>query len=202
MIDDQKLATIRQWLGTGSINIFGLPFSGKDTVARALAEIFDAEILSSGDLLRAYGETQQESGLLSPKNIFFDVVLPAFHNPELKNKPLILSSIGRWHGEETRVIETAEQSGHPIKLAVMLEISDTEMKKRLEYSSKFDDRGIRFDDHAEILKTRLTEFQTKTLPVTETYRDLGLLLTIDGTGPREQVVANILSQLPPSTNPN
>ena len=30
---EEKITVIKQWLGTGSINVFGLPFSGKDTVA-------------------------------------------------------------------------------------------------------------------------------------------------------------------------
>ena len=32
-----KLAKIKAWLGTGSLNVFGLPMSGKDTVGERLA---------------------------------------------------------------------------------------------------------------------------------------------------------------------
>ena len=43
-----KLAMIKSWLGTGSLNVFGLPMSGKDTVGERLAKDLDAKFLSSG----------------------------------------------------------------------------------------------------------------------------------------------------------
>ena len=39
---------ITQWLGTGAINIFGLPFAGKDTHGHRLAELFGASIMGGG----------------------------------------------------------------------------------------------------------------------------------------------------------
>ncbi|MCL2444849.1 nucleoside monophosphate kinase [Candidatus Saccharibacteria bacterium] len=196
MVDEAKITTIKSWLGTGSINVFGLPFSGKDTVGYALADLFGAEVISSGDLLRAHGEKVQTKGHLSPTNIFFDVVLPVFKRPDLSEKPLILSSIGRWHGEETRVIEAAS-TNHPIKAAILLEIPTDEIHERLIASIKHGDRNAnRLDDSAEILKTRISEFNTKTLPAIETYRRLNLLITINGVGTRDEIVSRILAQLP------
>ena len=197
MIDDEKITAIKTWLGTGSINIFGLPFSGKDTVGHALADLFDAITISSGDLLRAHGEKLQEDGHLSPTDIFFDVVLPVFARKNLADRPLILSSIGRWHGEEHRVIEAAAAGNHPIKAAIFIEIPTDEIHERLIASIKHGDRNAnRLDDSAEILKTRITEFNTKTLPVIETYRRLDLLVTVNGVGTREEVLTRTLAQLP------
>ena len=57
---DDKLNTIKSWLGTGSINIFGLPMSGKDTHGLKLAELLGAKLLSSGMIIRAMeSETHQ-----------------------------------------------------------------------------------------------------------------------------------------------
>ena len=39
---EAKIAKIKTWLGTGSINIFGLPMSGKDTQGIKLAEALNA----------------------------------------------------------------------------------------------------------------------------------------------------------------
>ena len=50
---ENKLSIIKEWLGTGSINIFGLPMSGKDTQGIKLAEILNAKFLSSGMIIRA-----------------------------------------------------------------------------------------------------------------------------------------------------
>ena len=53
---DDKIETIKAWLGTGSINIFGLPMSGKDTQGIKLAETLGAKFLSSGMIIRAMEE--------------------------------------------------------------------------------------------------------------------------------------------------
>ena len=57
---DEKIQFIKEWLGTGSINIFGLPFSGKDTVGVRLAEDLGGRFLSSGMILRAAAEVDME----------------------------------------------------------------------------------------------------------------------------------------------
>ena len=50
---EEKIQKIKEWLGTGSINIFGLPMSGKDTQGIRLAEAIGAKFLSSGMIIRA-----------------------------------------------------------------------------------------------------------------------------------------------------
>ena len=57
---EEKVAKTREWLGTGSINVFGLPFSGKDTVGLRLAELLGAKFLSSGLILRAAEKEDKE----------------------------------------------------------------------------------------------------------------------------------------------
>ena len=60
----QKILTIKQWLGTGSINIFGLPMSGKDTVGVKLAEFLGGKFLSSG--LTIFRQRRTEAVSVSP----------------------------------------------------------------------------------------------------------------------------------------
>ena len=50
---EEKISKIKEWLGRGSINIFGLPMSGKDTQGVKLAETLGAKFLSSGMIIRA-----------------------------------------------------------------------------------------------------------------------------------------------------
>ena len=44
---EKNIGIIKKQLGVGSINIFGLPFSGKDTVGKRLADDLGAVLLSS-----------------------------------------------------------------------------------------------------------------------------------------------------------
>ena len=127
---EQNISTIKDWLGTGSINIFGLPFSGKDTVGIRLAEDLGAKFLSSGLILRHIAEEDQDlakemkQGLLADTNKFLDSILPYLSRQDLQSYPLVLSSVGRWEGEEYPVIEAAEDAGHPIKAVILLNISE------------------------------------------------------------------------------
>lgn len=197
---DAKIAEIKKWLMTGSINIFGYPMSGKDTQGVKLAEALDGKLLSSGIIIRA-NEIEKhkkltDTGNLIPTNIFYEWVLPYFEREDLKKYPLILSSIGRWFGEEDTVLETAEKSGHPIKAAVLLNISEADVLERFHKLQILNDRGERQDDKdLGVFKTRLEEFRLKTMPVLEHYKMMGMLVNVNGDQSREAVFAEMIDKL-------
>ena len=197
---ETKIEIIKKWLGTGSINIFGLPMSGKDTQGIKLAETLDAKFLSSGMIIRAMeNETKQhysEHGALIPTNVFYEWVLPYFERRDLFDHPLVLSSIGRWSGEENQVISVAAGAGHPIKAAIILNISEADVEKRFETAKVLSDRGDRKDDKdLETFRTRLKEFREKTIPVLHHYKTLGLLVEVNGDQSREAVFDELIDKL-------
>ena len=197
---EEKITAIKEWLGTGSINIFGLPMSGKDTQGIKLAEVLDAKFLSSGLIIRAVEKETKNNysagGALIPTNLFYEWVLPYFERPELFKTPLILSSIGRWQGEEDQVMSVAAGAGHEIKAVISLDISEADVEKRFEEAKVLNDRGDRQDDKdIEIFHTRLKEFHDKTIPVLLHYRELGLLINVNGNQTREAVFAEIIEKL-------
>ncbi len=198
----ENIETIKAWLGSGSINIFGMPFSGKDTVGGRLADVLDGELLSSGSILREAQERDAElkaemnSGALANTDKFRSIVLPYFGSEHLVGKALILSSVGRWEGEEHDVIKAASDAGHPIKAAIYLNISPEEAEKRRLAALELNDRGARGDDeNEESLKLRIAEFNEKTLPVLKTYEDLGLLIKIESDDSREVVFDRVINGL-------
>ena len=191
---EEKLNFIKAWLKTGSINIFGLPMSGKDTVGVRLAEDLGARFLSSGMIIRAMEEETKnkmtDSGELIPTDLFYEWILPYFDRDDLKNEALVLSSVGRWSGEENEVMESAKNAGHEIKAAVLLETSPEDVIKRWEIVNSLGDeqRTVRDDDKAiETFQVRIKEFEEKTQPVIEHYDQLGLLIRVDGTQDRDAV---------------
>lgn len=197
---EDKISLIKSWLGTGSINIFGLPMSGKDTQGLMLAEALGAKLLSSGIIIRdKEAETHQNltrHGNLIPTNIFYDWVLPYFAREDIANIPLILSSVGRWFGEENAVMESAASSGHNIKAVILLNISETDVESRWSAAKTLGDRGDRSDDRDLItFRNRLAEFRMKTLPVIQHYKSLGLLVEVNGDQPRDAVYAEIIDKL-------
>ena len=197
---EEKINKIKEWLGTGSINIFGLPMSGKDTQGVKLAELLGAKFLSSGIIIRAMEtETRQklsDKGNLIPTNVFYEWVLPYFERRDLFNFPLILSSIGRWSGEEDQVMSVAAGAGHEIKAVIILNISEADVEARFDEAKVLNDRGEREDDKdLEIFHTRLQEFRTKTLPVLQHYKSLGLLIEVNGDQTREAVFNELVEKL-------
>ena len=197
---EDKISTIKEWLGTGSINIFGLPMSGKDTQGIKLAELLGAKYLSSGMIIRAKEKeakkTYSNFGALIPSNIFYEWVLPFLERPDLFQYPLVLSSIGRWQGEEDQVMSVAAGSGHDIKAAILLNISEADVENRWNEAKVLGDRGDRADDkELEIFKTRIEEFRKKTIPVLQHYNSLGLLIEVNGDQPRNAVTDEIVEKL-------
>lgn len=197
---EEQIQQIKSWLGIGSINIFGLPMSGKDTVGVQLAEKLGAKFLSSGIIVRAMekatGQALSHGGKLVPSSVFYDWVLPYFEREELWKYPLILSSIGRWAGEEDEVMSVARASGHTIRAAVVLQLSDRDVVERWEAAKLLGDRGLRHDDaDPEVFQTRIDEYHEKTLPVLKHYQELGLLVPVQADFTREQVLKNTIEAL-------
>lgn len=195
-----KLAKIKAWLGTGSLNVFGLPMSGKDTVGERLAKDLDAKFLSSGIIIRAFEAEQNQnmtgSGQLIPTNTFYDIILPYFSREEMKDDSLILSSVGRWAGEEDKIMEAAKNGGHEIKAVVLLDLTETDVKNRFEAAKELNDRGERADDaNIEIFETRIREFNEKTVPVLNHYDELKLLIKVPADGSRDEVYSSVIDKL-------
>lgn len=196
---------VREWLDSGSINIFGMPFAGKDTQAELLAKEFGGVRLSGGEIIRnsivpAHVKEIQDSGALVPIQDYINIVLPYLSRSEFSGKPLILSSVGRWHGEEAGVIQALQQSNHPLKAVVYLSISESTIAERLKVSNETGDRGDRADDSEEKLALRLSEFHNKTLPVIDHYRQQGLLIEIDASGHVIDVTRDIIDALAKRAN--
>lgn len=197
---EEKIASIKEWLDTGAINIFGLPMSGKDTQGIRLAEAIGGKFLSSGLIVRAMEERNKQfysdKGALIPTNVFYEWVLPYFERRDLFDYPLILSSIGRWYGEENAVMTAAASGGHPIKAVILLNITEEDAIKRFDAAKTLNDRGDRADDKdIEIFRTRLQEFRTKTLPVLQHYQELELLINVNGDQPRDAVFKELVEKL-------
>ncbi|HXR49781.1 MAG TPA: nucleoside monophosphate kinase [Verrucomicrobiae bacterium] len=202
-LNANQISKIKSWLGTSSLNIFGRPFAGKDTQGKILSDMFDGQLLGGGDILRnsTIPERSQQAlkqGLLIPTDEYLEIVLPYFSQDAFKDKPFILSSVGRWHGEEPGVLEATERSGHPIKVVLYLDIPEEAARVRRHKSREErsrGDRGSRHDDAPEIFETRLKEFRQKTLPVIEYYQATPLFAHIDANRPGVEVTAQILEEL-------
>lgn len=197
---DGKVKTVAGWLGTGSIDIFGRPFSGKDTQGRVLAGLFGGELIGGGDILRSHHDPDKikqimASGGIIPSDFYLQMITPYLSRPQFHDKPLILSAVGRSHGEEPTIMEAANTSGHPMKAVIFLQLTEAEAWVRFAAAGAKHDRGQRTDDSRQVLTTRLRKFEDKTMPVIDFYRENGLLIEVDGTLSPDEVTREIISSL-------
>ncbi len=204
---EDKVIYIKNWLGSGSINIFGIQFSGKDTVGKRLADAVGAEFLSSGDIVRSARDNSKdssikraaqvsESGALTPMEEFIKLIVPYMYDEKIAGKALVLSSVGRWIGEEGPVLEGLRKGSHDTKAVLLLNVSEDEVWHRW-HEAQGDTRNVgRTDDiDKEKVARRISEFKDKTLPVIEVYRGMGILLEIDGQQDRDSVFSDVIDRL-------
>lgn len=207
-MDNSKIDTIKEWLGTGSINIFGRQYSGKDTQCEHLARNLNAATFGGGDILRKSNMPknvmdQINSGGLSPTQEYRAVVAPYFAKKEFEDKPLILSTVGRMSGEESVIIKAAKLSNHEIKAVIVLNIEESVTWDRFVHSKKHGTREIRDDDEEDSIKKRLLLYNESTKPVINTYRSLGLVIEIDASQGVDAVYEDIINKLyERATNPS
>lgn len=200
MENPETIQALKTWLGTGSLNIFGRPFAGKDTQGRRLAELLDGHLLGGGDILRGsvippHVQAIMHRGQLIPSGEYVKIVLPYLSQEAFNGHPLILSSVGRWLGEEVGVLKAAEIAGHPLRAVIFLVLDEAMVRARWRALEQHNDRGGRHDDTEGVLETRLAEFAKKTVPVLEAYHDKGLLIEIDGNHTPDEVAVLILRAL-------
>lgn len=196
----EEVARIREWLGSGAVNIFGLPMSGKDTLGTRLAETLGAKLLGSGDILRQReaetGEDLTKNGDLTSQDKFREIVLPYFYRGEFAGVPLVLSMIGRWSGEEEDTMDALVKSGHPTRAVLLMDVSEADVRARWEAARILDDRGVRADDvDGATFDRRLAEFREKVAPVIMHYERLGLLVHVRADGTRDETFARAIEGL-------
>ena len=93
-------------------------------------------------------------------------------------------------------MSVAAGSGHDIKAAVILNVSESDVLSRYHEAKVLDDRGEREDDRNEdVFKKRLQEFNEKTLPVLKHYSELGLLVSVNGDQSRDAVFSEMIGKL-------
>ena len=199
-MNDTSLESIRKWLGTGSINIFGRPFAGKDTQGSKLVELFGATLLGGGDILRnsvipPHVSEALSRGELIPSDDYVQIVLPYLSKDEFMHTPLILSSVGRWIGEEQGVLEALRSANHDMKAVLYLSLDESTVMERWQALGSHSNRGNRADDTEEILRKRLLEYKEKTMPVIDAYEKIGMLTRIDGSQTPDKVMEDILVSL-------
>jgi len=181
--------------------VLGPPGSGKSTQASRVAEALHVPHLSSGDLLRREVEAgtplgrRVEDGLargeLLPDDLITDFVLhrltelgadPGFVLDGFPRSVPQAQAAARWDRSRNLWFETV----------VWLEVAHDELVQRLLERGRSAERA---DDTYETILHRLELDDEVTEPLKRLYRDLGLLVDVDGSGDLGDVTERVLTTL-------
>ena len=183
--------------------LLGPPGAGKGTQAQRLVAKHGIVQLSTGDMLRAAVKAGTPVGLkakdimdrgdLVPDDIVVAIVADRIDEPDAK-KGFILDGFPRTVAQAEALDQMLREKGLDLDGVVELKVDEGILIRRIE--SRIREtlaRGepLRKDDDPEILKTRLEAYRRQTAPLTDHYRDKGLLRGVDGMAPIDEVTAAI-----------
>ncbi len=188
--------------------LLGAPGAGKGTQAKILSDRLLLPTISTGDLLRATVKTGTavgnqvkaiiDSGQLVPDELIMSIIRERLKEKDCENG-YILDGMPRTLSQA----EALEKAGIEVDTALSIEISDSEIGKRMtgrrtcascgatfhvvsappQKEGICDNCGgaltIREDDEPETVKQRLKVFHEETEPLKDYYLSLGQLIAVN-----------------------
>jgi adenylate kinase len=207
--------------------LLGPPGSGKGTQGETLREDLDLPYYATGDILREavreqtdLGTTAKEymdRGDLVPDEVIVGVIAERIDKPEADDG-FILDGFPRTVPQAEALGEKMDELGRSLTAAVLIEVSDEEVVRRLAgrrscpnghiFHVEFDppekegvcdvcgkELFVRDDDKPEVIRHRLEQYAEKTAPLVDYYDERGLLERVDGDQPPDDVGENIRALL-------
>jgi adenylate kinase len=183
--------------------LLGPPGAGKGTQAQHLVAKYGIVQLSTGDMLRAavkagtpLGQKVEgimASGALCPDDVVVSIVEERIAQPDAR-KGFILDGFPRTVPQAEALDRMLARHGIVLDAVIELRVDEAALVRRIESRiAEMQKRGepLRPDDNPDVLHKRLLAYRAQTAPLIAYYRDHGLLRSIDGMAPIEQVAGAI-----------
>lgn len=179
--------------------LLGPPGVGKGTQAKILVEQLGIPQLSTGDILRSAIAAKTPMGLAAKEimdrgDLVSDEIVNGIVSERIDQadcaKGFILDGFPRTIPQADALGTMLTNKG--LKLDAVVEITaDTETLVARVANRAKETGGVRADDNAEVVRKRLEVYRELTEPLVAYYRGKGLLKTVDGMAPVEEVTAAI-----------
>lgn len=185
------------------IVLFGPPGSGKGTQAKILAEKYNLEHISTGDLFRyniknntqlgQEAQTYINHGKLVPDELTTEMLIDELKRNSNK-KGFILDGYPRTKSQAEALDELLDsifQTQVDVTLALYVEdeILVKRILKRSEESGRSDDAD------ESIIRNRIKEYYEKTAVVSNYYKEQHKLVELDGEGSIEDITAELSKEI-------
>jgi adenylate kinase len=181
--------------------LIGPPGAGKGTQAIRLAERYGIPAISTGDIFRAnVGEGTElgleakgymDSGLLVPDSVTNAMVRDRLSWADAAGG-FLLDGYPRTPDQAGELDSMLAEMG--VSLDVVLEITADveEVTQRLLNRAQIEGRS---DDTEPVIRRRLEVYAESTAPLTDFYRQRGLLSQVDGIGEIDEVTSRLVEAI-------
>jgi adenylate kinase len=200
--------------------LLGSPGSGKGTQGERLQADFRLPYYATGDILRAEvregtelgseAKEYMDRGDLVPDEVIIGMIAERVESPEAADG-FILDGFPRTTAQAEALDEEVRRMGKRLTAAILIEVSDEEVVRRLSgrrtcekdghvFHVEFDPPSkdgvcdvcgsrlvVRDDDKPEVVRHRLEEYHEKTEPLISYYEGEGILRRVDGEQAPEEI---------------
>jgi len=181
--------------------IMGPQGSGKGTQAARLATRLGVPAISTGDIFRAnvkggtplgvQAKAIMDAGDLVPDEITNAMVRDRLAEPDAA-EGFILDGYPRNAAQVEALDALLADRGHGLDAVLELTADRAELLARLSRRAELEGRT---DDTAAVIEKRLAIYAQQTQPLTDRYRERGLLVTVDGIGDVDEVTERLVASL-------
>jgi len=202
--------------------ILGASGAGKGTQAKAIADHFGVQHVSTGDFLRE--EVKLNSALsravkrlIDRGDLVPDELMLSIVQGFLADDNFILDGFPRTYAQALALDEMCLTLGAPIDMALNIHVSDDDIIQRIVGRKVCPDCSAMFhmffyppkeafkcdhcggelvqrpDDTASTVRHRLKIYHERTVPIIDFYKRQGILISTSGAGDAEEISKNLIS---------
>lgn len=181
--------------------IFGPPGAGKGTQATRLADRLGIQAISTGDIFRAAVKNETPLGLEVKRLIEAGEYVPdsltnAIVRARLNEKDtldgFLLDGYPRTPGQVAELDSILAFTDHGLHAVIELVVDQEAVVERLLKRAEIEGRP---DDTEPVIRRRLEVYSEESAPLTQVYRERGLLVEVDGMGEIEDVTEQTVNAL-------
>lgn len=183
--------------------LLGPPGAGKGTQAVRIVERFGIPQLSTGDMLRAAvaagspvglkAKAIMDRGELVSDDVVVGIIADRIDEADAR-KGFILDGFPRTVAQAEAFDAMLAGRGLKLDHVVEFKVDENALVERIvKRARETEARGepVRPDDNPEVFKTRLEAYRAQTAPLSSYYRGRGMLTTIDGMRPVDDVTQEL-----------
>jgi len=185
------------------IILLGPPGAGKGTQAVRLVERLGIPQLSTGDMLRAAvaagtpvglkAKAVMDRGDLVSDDIVVGIIADRIEEADAK-KGFILDGFPRTVAQAEAFDSMLAAKGLKLDAVIEFKVDESALVERIvKRAQETEARGeqVRKDDNPEVFKTRLEAYRAQTAPLSAYYQGKGMLKTVDGMKPIDDVTVAV-----------